>query len=130
MKENKLIIRIKKRASEVFAFLLNPENTPLWVDSIKEERVDKLPVKLGTIFENRGAGSNWVRYKITSFEKDKEFTFSSLKTSYHVLYTFKSLGKDLCELTYFEWMDSGELEEPFDKTELQKLKKVLEANNF
>jgi hypothetical protein len=129
MKQKKLVIKIKKPLGEVFLFLLNPKNTPLWVDSIKEEKVDKLPVKAGTIFKNRGSQGGWSSYKITSFKKNKFFTFSSLETSYHVKYSFKSLGKNLCQITYFEWMDKGELKHPFSILELEKLKKVLEERH-
>jgi len=53
MKENIISIIINKSIHEVFEFSTNPQNTHLWVDSIKEEMTNEYPPKLGTIYKNR-----------------------------------------------------------------------------
>ena len=129
MKDLKLKITINKSASEAFEFTTNPANTPLWVDSIKEEKTNEWPVRLGTIYKNRGESGVWGEYKITEFEKDKMFTFSALNSAYHVRYIFTMIDANSCELEYYEWVDEGELEDPFTVQPLNKLKEILESRS-
>lgn len=124
MKQNKLTIRINKPVHEIFTWLLNPKNTPLWVSSVvKEERNEEL-TKIGTTYRNLGKNEKWNEYKITEFEEDKLFTFSLSDGNYNCRYTFRPLGDNITELTYFERVEEGEIEEPFTMEILSKLKTV------
>lgn len=125
MKSAKLTIKINCPASKVFAFTLDPKNTPKWIDFIAEEKANESPTKLGTIYQNRETDGGWRQLKITAFEANKTFTMTSPE-GYNVRYIFKSAGDDLTELEYYEWMDSDELDEPFTMGHLQKLKLILE----
>ena len=49
MKENRISIIINKPVQEVFTFTIDPNNTPKWIDGIKEEQISEQPVKIGTI---------------------------------------------------------------------------------
>lgn len=126
MKDCRLSIKINKSVSEVFEFTTDPNNTPLWVDSIVHEEVNENPVKLGTIYRNKNKEGVWQEYKVTKFEKDKVFVFSQKNSTYHVKYTFFEIDKNTCELEYYEWVDEGDLDEPFTIDILEKLKNILE----
>lgn len=126
MKQNRLTIQIHKSASEIFAFTLNPSNTPKWISSIFEEKTNENPTKLGTIYENTGADNKWNTYAITEFEKNKLFTLTSGDKNYHCRYTFRPIDKNKTELEYCEWVDEGALDAPFTLKPLRKLKSVLE----
>ena len=84
MKEKKLVVRIKKPVHEVFTFLLNPENTPLWIDSFIKEEINEAPVKVGTIYRNLNKDGQWNEYEVISLEEDKQFEFLKSDHNYHV----------------------------------------------
>ena len=134
MKNQKLVIKINKPVHEVFSFLLNPNNTPLWIDSFIKEETNETPVKVGTIYKNLNKQSfssnksgEWNEYKVISLDQDKQFEFLKSDNNYHVRYSFKDLGSNTTELEYYEWVENGELEDPFTQEILEKLKTVLEA---
>lgn len=126
MKQNSLMIQINRPVHEIFLWLLNPKNTPLWISSIVKEERNEEPTKLGTIYRNCGKNGKWNEYKITEFVSDKLFTFSASDGNYNCRYIFHPLGKNKTELTYFEWVKSGEIEEPFTQEILEKLKSDYE----
>lgn len=58
MNEVKQTIAIEKPAQKVFAFTINPDNTPKWVDVVVEEQTNETPTKLGTIYKNKDTDGN------------------------------------------------------------------------
>lgn len=127
MRENKLTVRINKSVPKVFAFLLNPENTPFWINSIAKEEVNEKPTKLGTIYRNVDKNGKWSKYSVTAYEENKLFVFTSEDKNYSVKYTFRHIDDNVTELEYYEWAEKGDLEEPFSQEILNKLKSVLES---
>lgn len=128
MKENKLSIVINKPVSEVFEFTVDPSNTPKWIDGISVEETNEIPPKLGTIYRNKGQNGNWNEYEMVEFEKDKTFTMSRLNGDYHVRYTFTPSENGGCEFEYYEWVNSGELDDTFSQEVLEKLKNIVEQS--
>ncbi|MBN2095285.1 MAG: SRPBCC family protein [Candidatus Aenigmarchaeota archaeon] len=126
MKENSITVRIDKPIEEVFDFTTDPCNTHLWIPSIQEEVAEDYPPKIGTNYKNRGKEGKWNFYKVIEYEPGKIFTLSDREGNYHVRYTYKELDERRTEMTYFEWMNEGELECPFTEDILQNLKRVLE----
>lgn len=129
MKDVKLTVTINRASHEVFDFSLNPKNTPKWIDGIVKEQTNESPTKLGTVYKNQGNDGSWNEYEITAYEPSIMFVMSKKDGNYHVKYTLKPLGDNQCELEYYEWVDSGDLDEPFTQDILQKLKDVIESDN-
>ncbi len=128
MQENKITIIINKPIEEVFEFTTNPKNTHLWIPSISEEVAEEYPPKIGTQYKNRGDNSDWDFYKVVDFQENKIFTLTDLDGNYHVRYTYCKLSDSQTEMEYFEWMENGELSNPFTEDIIQKLKSVMESN--
>lgn len=125
MKTLKLTIEINKPTKEVFAFTLNPTNTPKWVESVNTEQTNEWLVKLGTIYRNQNRAGEWSEYKVTDFEQNKTFTFSKSDGS-RMRYAFTALDADATELEY-EWTSSNP-DKAFLEKILTNLKAVMEAN--
>ena len=126
MRENKLSVLINKPVGEVFAFTVNPKNTPLWVDSIIEEKTSWWPIAIGSVYENRSKGGKWSAYTVVGFKENRLLELVSGDKNYHVKYTYKAIGNQASELEYYEWVDEGELDRPFTLRVLEKLKSLLE----
>ncbi|MCX6764647.1 MAG: SRPBCC family protein [Candidatus Nealsonbacteria bacterium] len=127
MKNNKLTVKINKLAHEVFTFTLNPENTPSWISSIAKEEVNEKPTKIGTVYRNQNQNGKWSEYTVTAYEENKLFIFTSGDGNYSVRYTFTPIDGNATEVEYYEWVNQGELKEPFAIEVLDKLKSLLES---
>jgi len=126
LQENKISVVIKRSVRDVFEFTTNPKNTPLWILSIKEEVADPYPPKIGSQYKNHSGDLNWDIYKVIAFERNKIFTLSDLEDNYHVQYSYRSLDPDTTEMEYFEWVNEGDISNPFTKKVLEQLKFVME----
>jgi hypothetical protein len=127
MQENKLIIHIARPVAKVFEFTINPANTPKWIDSIVEETTDGKEIKVGTWYTNKDREGKVNLYEVSKFENDKIFELQSIPPNYTVRYTYTSLSPEETELEYHEWVNSGELSAPFEQSNLDKLKTLLES---
>jgi len=127
MRENKITVIIDKPIDEVFEFTTNPKNTHLWIPSISEEVADEYPPKINTEYRNRGNKTDWNKYKVVDFEKNKVFILFNLEDKYFVKYSYRKLDNNKTEMEYFEWMIEGELSSPFTEDILGNLEKVMEG---
>lgn len=126
MKENRIAVRIRCPVSKVFDFAVNPANTPKWIAGIVEEKTNEFPPRVGTVYRNKNKDGEWTEYEVVEFAKDREFVLRQKGADYRVRYSFKQLGGGFTELTYFEWVEHGELKDPFTNATLEKLKSLLE----
>lgn len=128
IEKNTLHIIINKNISFVYQYTINPINTHLWISSIYEEVSEQYPPKLWTIYKNKWSIDwEWDNYQVFSIESNKKFSLKSLDSNYNVDYTYEELSPTSTKLTYSEWMDNGNLENPFTIEPLMVLAKLIEA---
>jgi hypothetical protein len=113
--------------AEVFAFATNPQNTPRWAGAIVYEETSEWPAKKGTIYRNRNKEGKWSEYEVTEYEENKTFSIRAAGGNYHVRYGFAPTANNGCDLEYYEWVDDGELTEPFTMEIMEKLKAIIET---
>ena len=127
MKDKRLKIIINQPSDVVFNFTLDPKNTPKWIDGIEQEITSEWPVKIGSTYRNQGSNGDWNEYELVDIEKDKTFTLSQKNGDYSVRYTFDSQKDNSTEFEYYEWVDTGELDDTVSQKTLEKLKEVIES---
>lgn len=129
MQENRISIKIDKPVSEVFDFTTNPLNTSKWIDSIEVEETNEWPPKIGTVYRNKNKiTGKWSIYRVAFIVPDRGFELVSKNGNYHVLYRYVRYKGGLTHMAYEEWVDVGELEDPFTQSVLDKLKVVMESS--
>ena len=130
MKENRIKVVIKKPVKTVFDFTIDPKNTPRWIEVIQEEKTSDWPVQIGTVYKSyykpKDKPGIWNEYLVTDFVTEKVFELAAKDGNYHVRYAYTPLSINETEVEYFEWVDTGELENPFSKETLSNLQAVLE----
>lgn len=129
MIENTLKIIINRPAKEIFDFVLNPDNTPKWIDSIKHEEVNPRPAQLGAIFSNVNALDEISHYEVIEIKPSETFTLREQGGHYNVRYTLIPLGGNQTQFIYHEWVDEGALKDPFIQSCMEKLKEILESQD-
>lgn len=126
MRDNRLTVRINSPLAAAFAFPLNPANTPLYWDSIVKEETSEWPVGVGTVYRNVNKQGIWSTYTLTAYKENEMFEMTNEAGDYHVRWTYKAIDEKSTEIDYYEWMDSGELEEPFTMEILERVKAAME----
>jgi hypothetical protein len=128
MKENRLLIKIDRSIASVFEFTTNPANTPYWIEHLEIEETSEYPPKLGTTYKNRDASGMWSAYTVTALIPNSIFELTAADGNYHVRYSYDQIQIDSTSMEYFEWVDQGELDQPFTQPILDKLKAVIEMS--
>ncbi|KKP59841.1 MAG: hypothetical protein UR52_C0002G0069 [Candidatus Gottesmanbacteria bacterium GW2011_GWA1_34_13] len=126
MEDNKLRITIKKSISEVFNFTITPPNSTLWIPNVVKEETNEWPIHIGTIYSLQNSKNEQSYVIVTNLKNNEIVEWVSKDQNYHCRYTFRSIDKNVTKLEYYEWMNNGNLEEPFTMATLEKLKSVLE----
>lgn len=89
-----------------------------------DEKTNEWPVRTGTVYKLQNKAGEWSEVVVTAIKENDFVEFS--KGEYHCRYTFRASNEPATELTYHEWVNSGDLE-PFTLEILQKLKEVVET---
>lgn len=124
---NTLTIEVNKPVGELYTFAINPANTPMWIDSIVVEETNEWPIRLGTIYRNRGEANEWTEYVVTALKENELFELKEEGGGYRVRYTFTPLSSTSSQLEYSELVEGGEIEHPLTQETLDKLKRAIEA---
>jgi hypothetical protein len=123
MKENKLTVTIHKPLSEVFAFCITPPKAALWVPDIINEITNEWPAKVGTIYTEYENNDSSFKIIVTDYKKNEYIEWKTENGNYHVRYTFVPVDQNTTQLEYVE---SGDVDNPFTQKILEKLKQVIE----
>lgn len=126
MKTNKLVIKINQPKEKVFEFTTTPPNSSLWISGVVKEEVTEWPIKVGTIYKLTDNLGNISKVKVNKVKKNELIEWISKDKNYHCKYIFKEATNEESILEYYEWVDEGEIENPFNQKILKKLKSVLE----
>lgn len=122
MDENKLTITIKKPIIDVFAYCITPPNAKYWVPSIIDEKTDEWPVKIGTIYTEY-KGNTSFNMIVTDYKENEYVEWKTEDGNYKVRYILTCIDNNTTKLDYIE---AGEIIEPFTQDILEILKKVVE----
>jgi len=126
VQENKLTIQISKPVNEVFVFTITPPNSTRWIPDVITEETNEWPICVGTVYKlqtKKGIHEVFV----TAIKENEIMEWVSKDKNYHCRYSYKSLDENTTELEYYEWKNQGQLDEPFSREILKKLKAVVEA---
>ncbi len=126
LKKNKLTISINRQVQDVFAFVMDPFNTPKWIKSITKAVTKDWPVIEGSVYKYQKADGTWKDYTVTSYLANRSCILKEPDGNYHVRYTFTPTGDSRTEVEYYEWVIRDTLADPFTPEDLQTLKSALE----
>jgi hypothetical protein len=127
MKSNKLVISFNKSVHEVFLFTITPPNSAKWIPDVIKEETNELPIHVGTVYKLQTKNGNSFEVTVSEFKENKSVEWISTDKNFHCRYTYRPLDENSSELEYYEWVDKGELDEPFTMEVLEKLKSVIES---
>jgi len=68
----------------------------------------------------------WTEYEVIQLEENKLFELKQKNNSYFVRYDYKLISPGTTKLTYTEWVEEGDINNPFGKDVLEKLKEIIE----
>lgn len=127
MKKNRLTIQIHRPARDLFTFTTTPPNSTLWIPSVVKEETSEWPVGLGTVYRLQDEKGEISEVTITAIKENERVEWVSKDKTYHCRYLFKPLDKNSTEFEYIEWVDKGDIKDPFTIEILEKLKSAIES---
>lgn len=126
MQNNTLTIRINKPIHEVFTFGITPPNSTRWIPDVVKEETNEWPVAKGTVYTLQTKEGTVSEVTVFDIKTDEFVEWISKDRNYHCKYSFTPINGNVTELEYHEWVDNGDITDPFTAVTLNKLKTVLE----
>ena len=126
MKNNRINIIVYKPVNVVFDFTITPDNTPKWIRHVCVEETNEWPVKIGTVYRNKGKAGSWSKYIVENIKDNELFELADSDSGYHVRCTYTPIDSGTTKMEYYEWVDEGDLKEPFTPEILDELRKAIE----
>ncbi|MDP4030698.1 MAG: hypothetical protein U1C50_01635 [Patescibacteria group bacterium] len=126
MKVNKLVVKINKPVNEVFKFTTTPPNSTKWIPGVVSEETNDWPIKVGTIYKLKDESGNYSEVNVLALRIGKFIEWVAKDGNYHCRYNFKKIDENCSVLEYLEWVETGDLPDPFTQEILEKLKTVIE----
>jgi hypothetical protein len=126
MQHNKLTVVINKSLADVFEFCITPPKAKLWVPGIVDETTNEWPAKVGTVYTEYKSDNTSFNIIVTNYKENEYIEWKTEDGNYHVRYIFKSINPNTTQLEYIE---TGEISEPFTQQVLEKLKTVAESES-
>lgn len=127
MKVNTLTIQINKPVHEVFEFAITPPNSTKWIPGVVKEEASEWPVKRDTVYTLEMSDGTISEVTVSDIKMDQFVEWVSKDGNYHCRYSLKAISDTMTELEYHEWVDNGDIIDPFTAETLNKLKSVLET---
>ena len=126
MRENKLAIRINKPAMEVYKFTTTPPSSTKWIPGVVGEETNEWPIKIGTIYKLKDESGKYSEVIVSALKVGKFIKWAAKDGNYHCRYNYKAIDEHYSVLEYLEWVETGDLAEPFTQKILEKLKTIIE----
>lgn len=120
---NRLTVIINKPISQVFAFCITPPKVALWVPGFVNETASEWPPKVGTVYTEYKDDNTSFDIVVTDYKENEYIEWKTEDGKYHVRYTFTKIDESTAELEYVE---TGEVTEPFTQEVLDRLKIAAE----
>ena len=127
MKQSILEITINRPQEAVFEYVIDPNHSPDWIDSFKQETATPWPPRIGTIYHNSNYQDQWSDYRVEAFKPPRHFGLALIGGDYHAEYLFSAPAPGSTLIKYHEWVERGELSEPVKLATFEKLKNILES---
>jgi uncharacterized protein YndB with AHSA1/START domain len=124
MSINKLTVVINKPIEEVFAFCITPPKAKLWVPGNINETTNEWPAKVGTVYTEYKSDNTSFNIIVTDYKQNEYIEWKTEDGNYHVRYTFTFIDNNS---TMLEYVETGDVSEPFSQEVLEKLKQVIES---
>lgn len=125
MQSNRFSIVINKPVTDVFAFTVTPPNSTRWIPGVIGEEASPWPLQIGTVYKLQDRSGGYSEVTVSGLQEMEYIEWTS--GNYHCRYTYKVIDPRTTEMDYYEWVDQGEIIEPFTQATLLKLKQIVES---